>query len=577
MDVERAESQFRILQAQREAGELDEDTYRVQVAELLWRDQNGIFWMLDADRGTWFCNRGEHWEPGDPREEQISQAETDHKAGRRRGRLVALAATLLALLAVAGIMVLWRGRVETPWNSYPPTPIPETRVGVTIASPAAGSQIALGQEIAIESTVSASPDLQSVDRVMLRVNGQRVDVRSVPTQVRLQQSSFPLSQPWRPQTAGEYQIEVTALSEEDEVLGTAGISLEVTEEAGESPPEQACVPNATFVADVTILPGTVFPPGVRIDKVWQVRNSGSCAWGVGYELALLAGREMIAPDTAPVPPTAAGAAVDLSVTLWAPAEAGIYTQTWQMRSPSGGFFGPTLPLAIQVEILAQEDSPPSAPGDLTATVGQGDVSTAAASTRPRQPLAIRLTWSDRSANEDAFRVYRADLEASIGLAPSDTELFVDEEVVCGNTYLYSVVAFNAVGASAASNSVEVTLPPCAPVDTPPALDLTIVPTQVRASETFTLIFQANDDQNLNMVVVWGVETQDPALDSGRIFTCTETLCTGVWPLTWTQPTSVPLTLVAVALDSSGQRSEPAWLTFSILPPEMVTPNISITE
>jgi hypothetical protein len=188
-----------------------------------------------------------------------------------------------------------------------------------------------------------------------------------------------------------------------------------------------------------------------------------------------------------------------------------------------------------------------------------------------------LTWSDRSANEDAFRVYRADLEASIGLAPSDTELFVDEEVVCGNTYLYSVVAFNAVGASAASNSVEVTLPPCAPVDTPPALDLTIVPTQVRASETFTLIFQANDDQNLNMVVVWGVETQDPALDSGRIFTCTETLCTGVWLLTWTQPTSVPLTLVAVALDSSGQRSEPAWLTFSILPPEMVTPNISITE
>jgi hypothetical protein len=576
MDFEQAESRFRVLQAQHNAGELDEEDFRVKVAELLLQDEGGVFWMLDADQGTWFCNRGQGWEAGDPRREALLVPPPAGVQKRRLGRWLGLGVTLLALLAIAGVLVLWQGELDVPWNPLRPTPVPDSQITVSIASPADGAQVALGQEIAIESTIDGVPNLQAVGRVVLQVNGQQVDVQPVQPQIRPQDISFPLSQPWRPKSAGEYQLEVMAVSSEGEPLGTATIILHVEDVSDEVQPEQSCIPDATFVTDVTIPPGTVFPPGVRMDKVWQVRNSGSCAWGVGYELVQLEGAGLITPDTVPVPRTAAGESVDLAVTLWAPVEAGVYTHTWQLRSPEGGLFGPTLPLTIQVETLAEEDLPPNPPSDLTAAISDDGTGTTVPSTRPR-PLTVRLTWSDESDNENAFRIYRADQEASIGLAPSDAELFVDEEVACGNTYRYSVAAINAAGTSAESSPAEVTLPPCAPADAPPSLGLTMVPTQVRASETFTLLFQASDDLGLDLVVVWGVETEDQALDSGRVFTCTDALCAGTWPLTWTQPTSSPLTVVAVALDSSGQESEPVWLTVTILPPELITPHLSITE
>jgi hypothetical protein len=576
MDFERAELHFRILQAQHNAGELDEEGFRVEVAKLLFQDERGVFWMIDADRGVWFCNRGEGWAPCDPRSEPPLPPDAGQPPKRGPGRLLALGLTLLALLAVAGFLVLWQGDLDFSWNPFRPTPAADTQVTVSIASPANGARVALGQEIAIESTIDAVPNLQAVHRVELQVNGLRMDVRSVESKVRAEDTSFPLAQSWRPESVGEYQVQVIALSSENRPLSAAAITLRVEKASDETHPEPACVPDATFVADVTIPPGTAFPPGARMEKVWQVQNSGSCAWGVGYKLVQLEETGLIAPDTVPVPPTAAGETVDLAVTLWAPPEAGTYAQVWQMRSPEGGLFGPTLPLTIEVEALAQEDLPPDAPSDLSATIYKVDTGAAVPGSRPHPP-SVHLTWTDQSDNEDAFRIYRADREASIGLAPADAEVFVDEEVACGNIYFYSVVAINAAGTSAESVSAEVTLPPCSPADSPPALGLTIIPTQVRASETFTVLFEASDDLGLDLVVVWGVETEDLALDSGRVFTCTEVPCAGTWPLTWTQPTSIPLTVIAVALDSSGQKSEPAWLTVTILPPELVTPHLAITE
>ncbi len=577
MDFKQAESRFRVLQAQRGAGEISDETFRFEVAKMLLRDERGVLWLLDTEQGTWVCNRGEGWEPGDPRAEPPPEAPViERRPGCRAGRWLALGLTLLSLLVLAGLLVLWQGDLDIPWNPFQPTPAPATQVKVIIASPADGSQLTLGQEIAIESTIEAIPALQDVGRVELQVNGQQVDTLSVQPQTQVHDGSLPLSQSWRPESAGEYRVAVIVFSTENQVLGTADVTLHVTVAPDEAIAEPACIPDASFVADVTIPPGTAFRPSVRMDKVWQVRNNGSCAWGVGYQLVRLAGSGLISPDTVPVPPTAAGEAVDLAITLWAPSEVGAYANLWRLRSPEGDLFGPTLPLTIQVGILAQTDLPPKGPADLTATVDTGATDVADAGGRTRPPTVL-LAWSDQSDNEDAFRIYRADVEASIGLAPAGVEKFVDEQVACGNSYLYSIVAFNAAGTSAESATAEVTLPPCAPVDEPPFLSLTVAPLQVRANEPSSLVFQASDDLGLDLVVVWGVETEDPVLNSGRVFTCTETLCAGGWPLTWTQPASIPLTLVGVAFDSSGQKSEPAWLTFTILPPRLITPGILITD
>ena len=559
MDLDRAESRFRVLQAQYRAGELAEATYHLEVAKLLWRDDHGTYWMLDPDDGLWYQNRGDGWEPGDPRvsSQPSSTADTVRQARRRWLPFLALGGVVLALLVLAAGLVLERVPVDLLYASrdpLQPTQLPDIEVQVTIASPADSSQVPLGQMVSIESMVDAGPYLPAVAEVILRVDDQIIDVQPLEGKIQPDQTSFPLAQPWRPEATGEHMILVTALSHEDEPLDEAGLTLYVTEVPDPALPESACAPDATFVADVTIPPDTAFPPGVRMDKVWQVRNSGPCAWGVGYELVLLEGDRLGAPATVPVAPVAAGELVDLAVTMWAPFEAGTYTNTWQLRSSESALFGPTLSLNVQVEAQARESVPPPAPADVKASLAEDKKS-------------VRLTWLDQSDDEDAFRIYRSDLLASIGLAPADSEQFVDQAVACGHTYRYTIVAFNAAGTSASDPPAEVSLPPCAPKDEPPSLTLTVVPTQVQASETFVVVYDALDDVALDLVVVWGVETDEPTLDAGQVFTCTGMLCRGRWPVTWTQEASGPLTLVGVALDSAGQQSAPAQTSVSVIPSE----------
>ena len=562
MDFEQAERRFRELAAYRDRGDLDDNAFRVQVAKLMFRDAQGVFWMIDPDDGAWYCNRGATWEPGDPRAEKAAEPAPSGMIRRRRQRRAALGIALIALLGLALVLVLQQWPAGF-WGSIQPAPTLAPEVQVSIASPGNESQVTIGQEVAVESTLDAPAGLQSIDRVELLVGGQPVDSQSVRSRVQPGQTSLPVSQHWMPSDLGEQQVAVVALSDQDEPLGEAIINLIVTELADESLPEPACSPDAAFVADVTIPSGTAFPPEAQMDKVWQVRNSGTCAWGVGYQLVRVEGGALSAPDLLSVPPTAAGATADLAVTFDAPSQAGTYTDTWQLHTPDGAPFGPTLTLFIEVEAEAETNLPPDAPTELQAAVTEDGA-------------AVQLTWLDQSENEDAFRVYRDDVEASIGLAPANAELFVDRTVACGNTYQYRVVAFNAAGASPFGEIAEATLPSCTPADAPPALVLTVVPTQVVASGTITVAFQARDDLGVAQVLVQGEETGNAELDAGLVFPCENPICAGSWPLTVsltalgitpTAQISGTLVIVGIARDSSGQESQPQQLRVLVLPPE----------
>jgi len=556
IEYQQAEQRFQELQARRDSGDLDETAYRVEVAKLLFRDERGVFWMLDADSGDWFCNRGQGWQPGDPRAEESPPPERRARqrlARWRSARALTLTALVVVLVGLLGVLI-WRGGLGLPWGRSAQPAGDGVQVQVTIASPATGSQVPLGHEVAVESTIDALPSLAVVDHVDLVVAGVTVDQELVRPRVQPQQTSLPLSQPWLPTAVGEYQVAVVAFSGAGEPLGVAAIHLQVTKTADQVVPEPGCVPDATFVADVTIPAGTAFPPGTPMDKVWQVRNSGTCAWGVGYELVFVRGESLDAPPAVPVPSTAAGEPADLTVTFWAPEEPGSYASVWQMQSPNGEFFGPLLTLDIRVEARAEESAPPAPPTDLEARLTDDG-------------QAVQLTWLDRSDNEDAFRIYRADVEASIGLAPADTELFVDSSVSCGHTYQYAVAAFNAAGSSPLSETVQVTLPACALPDEPPTVSLTVVPTEVLAGGVFTVTFQADDDLGLSEVTVRGEETGEPALDEGRVFRCPGITCVGIWAVQTSDAYSGTLRLVSFALDSSEQASEPAWAEVLVLPVE----------
>jgi hypothetical protein len=554
MDYKKAERRFRQLEGLRERGELSEQEFRFEIAKLMFQDEQGIFWMLDADDGAWFCNQGDGWEPGDPYAARTAEVTPDRAKDRQRSRVWALIAAAIVAVGLLAVLATQRWP-DLAWNPLPPTATPGVQVQVTIASPAEESQLALDQEVAVEYTLQADRGLEEAEHVELKVDGQTIGSQAVRSKLQPGQTSLPLSQPWLPTTDGEHQVSVMVISSQGDVLGEATVTLTVVEVSDGVLPELACTPDATFVADVTIPPGTAFRPDSQMDKVWQVLNSGTCAWGVGYELQRVSGQELGAPDVVTVPPTAAGESADLVVTLQAPSEAGSHSNEWQLRSPDGTLFGPILSLSIEVEAQAEESTPPETPTELQAAVTDDG-------------QAIRLTWLDQSNNEDAFRVYREDVEASIGLAPADAELFVDNAVTCGNTYRYGIVAFNASGTSPLSEIAETSLPSCAPGDTAPSVILTVVPTQVVSSTSpITIVFQATDAQGVTRVTIQGEGTGDAMLDAGRTFPCSDVVCTGSWPVTPTVELSTTLTFVAIARDTSGQESEPTQYQISVLPAE----------
>ncbi|MGC9334125.1 MAG: NBR1-Ig-like domain-containing protein [Anaerolineae bacterium] len=558
MDFERVEQAYHRLRTRRDRGNLDDDQFRVEVAKLLLHDAEGHFWMIDPETGAWFCNEGEGWHEEDPRAHLEGSGyevvpDTHPRSHRRLWLLVTL---LVALIAVALTIVILKWPAGL-WEDIRSTTIPTPSVEVSIAFPADGSVVTVGQEVGIELMLRAEDGLQPVANAVLQVGDDLVETWEVSSRVQPDQTNLPLSLPWRPSAAGEYEISISALSETGEPLASASIKLLIVEAADELPPEPACVLDATFLNHVTIPPDTEFPPGAQMAKIWQVHNSGTCAWDTGFELAHVGGDLLGAVSPARVPATAAGERANLEVVFVAPEEEGTHNSIWQLRSSDEKLFGPQLELIANVQAQAEPGVPPAKPAGLQATITEDG-------------RAVRLTWEDLSDNEEAFRIYREDVEASIGLVPADAEVFEDRSVACGTAYHYSIAAFNGSGTSSLVESPEVVLPACAAHDQRPTLTLTAVPTQVVASDTFTVIFQAVDDIGLRQVVVQGESTGDAELDAGRTFPCAAMRCAGSWSITWNQETTATLVLTAVARDSGGQDSEPARTTVVIVNPEQPT-------
>lgn len=111
----------------------------------------------------------------------------------------------------------------------------------------------------------------------------------------------------------------------------------------------ACTPNAELVKHVSIADGTVIEPGGRIDKVWKVKNSGTCTWGEGYLLVFYSGDQMQSPNYQALPGTAPDKTTNIGVTMVAPFAPGMYTAVFRLKSPTGEYFGPELSATIVIE------------------------------------------------------------------------------------------------------------------------------------------------------------------------------------------------------------------------------------
>lgn len=97
---------------------------------------------------------------------------------------------------------------------------------------------------------------------------------------------------------------------------------------------------AQFVIDLSIPDNTVLQPGENFTKSWRLKNVGACTWTSAYSLIFVGGDALGTVSVAPLPyQVYPGETVDLSVSLRAPAQAGLYRGNWMLRNAAGQLFG----------------------------------------------------------------------------------------------------------------------------------------------------------------------------------------------------------------------------------------------
>ncbi len=97
---------------------------------------------------------------------------------------------------------------------------------------------------------------------------------------------------------------------------------------------------ASFVKDVTVPDGTVYPPGKPFAKTWRLRNEGACTWTTAFQIYFDDGDAMGAPPAVNLPHAVdPGETVDVTVEFQAPTTEGTYKSFWKIRSDEGYAFG----------------------------------------------------------------------------------------------------------------------------------------------------------------------------------------------------------------------------------------------
>ncbi len=100
---------------------------------------------------------------------------------------------------------------------------------------------------------------------------------------------------------------------------------------------------ASFIRDVTLPDGTRVPEGYTGEKVWRLRNNGSCTWPANTAIVQMTSGRFLAPSNQggyflgrEVPP---GAEVDVRVPLWIQEPPDRYRVDFMLRAPDGTLFG----------------------------------------------------------------------------------------------------------------------------------------------------------------------------------------------------------------------------------------------
>ncbi|MBI4786303.1 MAG: hypothetical protein HY782_04575 [Chloroflexi bacterium] len=168
-------------------------------------------------------------------------------------------------------------------------------------------------------------------------------------------------------------------------------------------PSGACTNVATFVSDVTVPDNTTFAPGQAFNKIWRMRNAGTCTWDSSYTFAFVAGRAMSTATSVAAPDTAPGATADFSVAMTAPTTPGSHQSFWELRNPAGARIGPQVWALIRVTA-----GPAQAPPLVTSPGPLSGLTVAAVQLNPPQAtfqdqIGFRVTFNNTGGTEQSLQ------------------------------------------------------------------------------------------------------------------------------------------------------------------------------
>ncbi|MFN2145128.1 MAG: NBR1-Ig-like domain-containing protein [Anaerolineales bacterium] len=113
--------------------------------------------------------------------------------------------------------------------------------------------------------------------------------------------------------------------------------------------EALCINDLRFISDVTYPDDTVVAPNQEIEKVWLVQNNGTCNWEADYTLRNVGGSPMGASTIQALYPVRSGGEYEITITFYAPTDAGAHNSNWQAHDPEGEPFGQAFYIQIVVD------------------------------------------------------------------------------------------------------------------------------------------------------------------------------------------------------------------------------------
>lgn len=112
----------------------------------------------------------------------------------------------------------------------------------------------------------------------------------------------------------------------------------------------ACENDLTYVDDITIPDDTVVAPGQEIEKIWLIRNAGTCNWDADYTIRNVEETPpMGSASILALYPVRSGSEQEITINFIAPTDAGQHISKWQAHDPEGIPFGQVIFIQIIVD------------------------------------------------------------------------------------------------------------------------------------------------------------------------------------------------------------------------------------